>query len=421
MNILLITDDFYPNLGGVSDMLTNLCKFFKLHSDRLFVFNPYFKSKNISNILERKEYSLTDLGNFFFKRKNIYYAFYSFLKIFQDKKVPFSHRFKLILYLTLKIKIFMKVLANIKKMYPHLKNLDFDLILGGNSGWILTLNYVLSKIMDKKLITIAHGNDFLIRNPLSLKPYFFKNTDKIIVTNNAMRSVIKNMHHLDEKLLEVINLGVDTKALEVKHSKNDLRKEFDVSEDEFILLSVGRHNIRKNFDMVIKAVGEIIKIKPTLNLKYYLIGEGEETNKLINLTRTLKLGDYIKFLGACDSQMRNKFYKLSDLFIMPSSTKKNYIEGFGIVFLEANYFKIPVIGAATGGMVEAIVDGKTGLLVKPNDLTDLVDKVLLLIDDKEKRIALGENGYKRVLNEFKWDSIVQDYIRVFKEVCKEDN
>ncbi|MFW9867185.1 MAG: glycosyltransferase family 4 protein [Candidatus Thorarchaeota archaeon] len=312
----------------------------------------------------------------------------------------------------------MKVLANVSIIYPYLKNLDFDLILGGNSGWILSLNYVLAKMTNKKLISIAHGNDFLIRNSLSLRTYFLRNTNKIIVTNNPMKRIIKKMHHLDDNTLEVIHIGLDSNALEIKNSKQELRKEFNIPEDEFVVLSVGRHVARKNFDLVIKAINEIKELKPSLNLKYYLIGKGEETKYLKNLTRRLELSDYVEFLGACDSVMRNKFYKLSDLFIMPSITEKAHIEGFGIVFLEANYFKIPVIGAATGGMAEAIIDKKTGLLVKPNKLQDLIDKILLLINDKEKRVTFGENGYKRVIKDFNWEKIIEDYIRVFNNTCK---
>ena len=81
------------------------------------------------------------------------------------------------------------------------------------------------------------------------------------------------------------------------------------------------------------------------------------------LVKRLNLEKDVKFLGNCDIETRNKFYKMSDIFLMPSITTKNDIEGFGIVFLEANYFKVPVIGTRTGGIVEAIIDGKTGFLI----------------------------------------------------------
>ena len=222
------------------------------------------------------------------------------------------------------------------------------------------------------------------------------------------------MHHLNENQLEIIYVGLNLEELEVKKSKNELRKEFNINENEFVLLSVGRHVPRKKFDLVIKAVSEIKKLKPSLNIKYILIGDGQETLNLKNLTEQLNLENQIEFLGSCDIEKRNKYYKLSDVFLMPVQTKKNDIEGFGIVFLEANYYKVPVIGTATGGIVEAIIDGETGLLIKPNDLNDLVEKILYLYENENVRKKMGEKGHNRVINEFSWQKIVDDYIHVFK-------
>jgi len=214
--------------------------------------------------------------------------------------------------------------------------------------------------------------------------------------------------------LEIIYVGLDLNEFEVKESKEELRKEFNIPENQFVLISVGRHVPRKKFDLAIKAVSEIKKLKPSLNIKYILIGDGEETLYLKNLTKQLNLESQIEFLGSCDLEKRNKFYKLSDVFLMPVETKKHDIEGFGIVFLEANYFNIPVLGTATGGIVAAIVDGETGLLIKPNDLNDLVQKILYLYKNEDVRKLMGKKGHSRVINEYSWQNIVDDYIRVFK-------
>ncbi len=122
------------------------------------------------------------------------------------------------------------------------------------------------------------------------------------------------------------------------------------------------------------------------------------------------------FLGRCDIDIRNKYYKMADLFIMPSITKKNDIEGFGIVFLEANYFKVPVIGTATGGMSEAIIDGKTGFLIKQNDIDDLVDRITFFYINETERKEMGKNGFNRVIKNFKWENIIKNYNNLFLEM-----
>jgi len=233
-----------------------------------------------------------------------------------------------------------------------------------------------------------------------------------------MKKLIQKIHNLKDNNVEIIHVGINMKDLDIKDSKKDIRKEFNIPENQYVLLSVGRHTARKRFDLVIKAIREIKKTRPSLDIKYYLIGEGKETSYFKNLTRELTLEKEVEFLGVIDVELRNKFYKISDVFIMPSVPKKNSIEGFGIVFLDANYYKIPCIGTYSGGVIDAIVNRETGFLIKPNDLSDLVDKILYLYDNEDKRIMMGEKGYQRVVNEFTWEKIVKNYISVFKNSIK---
>jgi phosphatidylinositol alpha-1,6-mannosyltransferase len=224
------------------------------------------------------------------------------------------------------------------------------------------------------------------------------------------------MHHLKDKQIEIINVGINLEDYEVIETKEELRKELGITSDTFVLLSVGRHVPRKKFDLVIKAVHTIKQSGSSLNLKYYLVGEGKETSNLKKLIKDLSLENEVILLGRISTEKRNKFFKLSDLFLMPSVTEKDNIEGFGIVFLEANYFKVPVIGSATGGVVDAIINKKTGFLVIPNNLEDLIEKILLLSQNKTLRTRMGEFGHQRVINLFTWDKIVRDYINLFSNL-----
>jgi len=416
MKILLITDEFYPNVGGIANVLVNLCKFLQNKEHKIYVINPYLDGKNFYKKLNLKDYNIQHFLQFLYKRNFIKYSIYAMWKTVLTKNVPFSNRIKLLLYFLTKPKIFMKVMGNINILYPFLKNLDFDVILSGNSSWILPLNFILSKMFKKKMVTIAYGLDFLVHSRFTLRTYYFRNTEKIIVITNYTKNLIKKIHHLNNNQVKVIYVGVNLDDLEIKDTKEDLRRKFEISSDLKILLSVGRHVERKNFGLVITALGEIKKTRPNLNIEYFLVGEGPETLNLKNLVKKLNLEKVVKFLGNCDTETRNKFYKMSDIFLMPSITTKKNIEGFGIVFLEANYFKVPVIGTKTGGIIEAIIDDKTGFLINPNDQNELIEKILFLIDNEEIRKDFGENGYKRVVEEFQWKNIINDYIALFEDL-----
>ncbi len=413
----MITDDFYPKLGGIAHTLMNLYKKISKTEHELIIFNPYYREKNIYKLITpRRKITYRDIISAFKKKWFYTINFRIFWKTLTYKTVPIATRIKLILYLLTKPKIFINCLENITRLFPCLKSIDFDLISCSHSGWILPLTFLLSRIFDKKIVTLAHGNDFLIKNPLTLKTYYFKSVDKIIVSNKLMKQYIEKIHHLSKNKVEIIYRGVSVEDSEIPIPKEELRKKYNIPEDHFIMVSVGRHNKRKRFDLVIRAISEIKKRVSDLKLKYFLIGEGNETSKLKQLSQDLNLKNYVKFLGPCENSMRNEYYKLSDLFLMPAITKKRNIEGFGIVFLEANYYKLPVIGTATGGIKEAIVDNETGFLIKPNDLSDLVEKILYLQNNKEDRKRMGENGYQRVLREYTWEKIAEDYIKLFKSL-----
>lgn len=121
-------------------------------------------------------------------------------------------------------------------------------------------------------------------------------------------------------------------------------------------------------------------------------------------------------LGAVDDFTRDQFYKLSDLFILVPELKKDSIEGFGIVYLEANYFKLPIIGSSSGGVKKAIIDGKNGFLIKPGDVNSLKEKILSLYYNELLRNKMGEFGRQRTLEHFNWDKNILIYQNILKRL-----
>ena len=419
MKIALISFEFYPSIGGVSSHLTSFCKAFHGTDHQLYVFNQGYKGKNIFDILERKNYSLKDIVLYFKNKQFLYYLILSIRKIFTDKRVSLSQRLKIILFFMLKPKFLVRTINNVQKVYPYFKKYDFDLVIGGSCGAnVINLIYILSRLFNKKVIAWAHGNEFLIGSYFSFKTYFLKNLDKIILSNHPIKYLIKQLHKLEDNQLVLIPYGLTIKDYELDATKEKIREECNIPQDTFIILSVGRHIPRKNFDIVIQVVKEIIEVNPEFKIKYYLIGQGPETPKLKKLSKNLGIENQVIFLGACEESTRNKFYKTSDVFIMPSVKKKKSVEGFGLVFLEANLFKVPVIGTLSGGIKEAIINEKTGFLIEPNDKDSLVEKISFLYNNKEKRIEMGEYGQKRVISNFNWDEIIQLYFKLFKELEK---
>jgi len=418
MKICLLASEFYPSYGGVGRTFTFMCKAFKDVNEKLFIFNSSYRGKNIFDILDSfPDYNLKDLLLLLKNRTHFYYFLISIWKIITAKQIKFYSRLNMLLLLINRPKILIKLIKNLTSVYPMLKKIKPDLIYGSSCGNTeLPLGFVLSRLLKKKFICSAHGTDFLVRYHYSFKTHYLKALDKIIVHSDRLKDLIKKINHLDDKQLEIIPPGLYLPNYDINQEKDQIRQELNIQADDFVLISVGRHVPRKNFQIVIEAVKQIKKKLPKSQIKYFLIGKGEETQKLKNLVKNYHLQSEVIFPGAVNDNMKNKYLKASDVFIMPSISLSISIEGFGLVYLEANIYKLPVIGTITGGISEAIEHGKSGLLIKPNDLGGLIDAITHLYDHSEERIRMGEYGYKRVLNNYDWESIKKVYVKLFQEL-----
>jgi L-malate glycosyltransferase len=101
--------------------------------------------------------------------------------------------------------------------------------------------------------------------------------------------------------------------------------------------------------------------------------------------------------------------KASQVFVLPSR-----VESVPQSILEAFFLKIPVIATNVGGIPELVTNNKTGILVKPNDPEDLLDKINYLLNDGELRKTLANNAYDFVLKNFSWEFLIGKYIKLYE-------
>ncbi len=417
MKIALITYDFFTRTGGMAQTLDCMYKAFKKDINKLFIFNPYAKGKDIFNFpvpFERNVNYLKIMKN----RDILLYASRLIFKLLREKDISISNRLTMILYLFLIPKHSLRTLYNLKFIFPIIKKLDIDIIFGDGTGPSLLLIFSLSRLLNKRVVAFSHGNDFLIRAPISFKSIYMRNLDMILLSNKRMVKLIKKIHNISNDKLFIINRGLILSDYFLPQSKQELRKKIGISSNDFILLTVCRLVERKKVDLVIKALKSIINEIPTIKIKYYIIGTGPESTNLHNLTKKLNLENEVKLLGNCESTKRNEYYKMSDVFLMPSVSEKTSIEGFGIVFLEASYFEIPIIGAKSGGIFEAIIDGITGYLVEPNNVEDLIEKIKFLYENPEIREKMGKKGRERVEYDFDWQKSHEKMLELFNDLLK---
>jgi len=101
------------------------------------------------------------------------------------------------------------------------------------------------------------------------------------------------------------------------------------------------------------------------------------------------------------------YYAAADIFVHPNRVEGEDFEGFGMVFLEAAASGKPVIGGRSGGVPEAIEEGKTGLLVSGLDADELAAAIMQLISSPGMRVAFGAAARQRVITHFTWSRAVK--------------
>jgi len=193
--------------------------------------------------------------------------------------------------------------------------------------------------------------------------------------------------------------GISRSDLEIRHA---LR----IKPDEKIIMG-GSRLVKKN------GLDDLIKTGQYLNFPYriLLMGDGSERNNLESIAQRLKIEDKIIFIGKYDNDDLSKYLSIADVFVRPSLS-----EGLGSAFLEAMAAGLPVIGTPVGGIPDFLKDEQTGLFCQVNNPKDIAEKILYILDSKNKEQIeeIKENAKQMVENKYNWDLISEKMRKIFK-------
>ncbi|MDD5032417.1 MAG: glycosyltransferase family 4 protein [Patescibacteria group bacterium] len=209
----------------------------------------------------------------------------------------------------------------------------------------------------------------------------------VIPRANAVRVVSER---LKKKLVD--DFGVKEERItvvpiytEVKSQKSKVKS----SDDKFVFLTVGRLVPVKNISLQIEAFKNLeLRFK---NIELWIVGDGEESQKLKVESQKLKVEDKVKFLGSGYRLDLENTYAQADAFLLTS----NY-EGWGLVVIEAAYFGLPIIMTDVGCAGEVIKDGESGIVIPVGGQKELEAAMRKIIEDEDLRQKLGEGAKEAV-------------------------
>ena len=179
-----------------------------------------------------------------------------------------------------------------------------------------------------------------------------------------------------------------------------------------LVVSVGRLVPRKGTDVLIRALPGIRASVPGTRL--IVVGDGRWRGHLERLSRRLVAGGQLSdgavtFAGRTPPEELPTIYARADLAVMPVRNRWGGLEqeGFGMVFVEAQSCKVPVIAGRSGGAPETVIDGHTGVVVDGTDVAAVTQAAVELLTDDARRTAMGEAARSHVEQQFNWDTIVR--------------
>ncbi len=238
------------------------------------------------------------------------------------------------------------------------------------------------------------------------------NADLVITISDFTQKYIESFGVAPSKIIK-IRPGTSPSYFNQEINKSQLESSLGIG-GKRVLLTIGRFSRReqhKGQDMVIRAMPKILKAIP--NLVYVLAGAGDDKGYYRQLAKKNGVQEHVKFIGKVADQDLPPLYNCCDVFIMCSREKReirrNIVEGFGIVFLEASSAAKPVIGGNSGGVSEAVKDGFTGILVDPANISDIADAVVSLMTDSVLAQQYGRNGRAWVEKEMNWKRASKEF------------
>lgn len=232
--------------------------------------------------------------------------------------------------------------------------------------------YLLKKMKGIPYGVMMHGNELM--DGAAPKSLFqnIKNKARFAVR----KRVLDNADVLfanSEYTKGVCRSKTSNKNIQVIHPPIKFEKKtIDSSKFNYNIFSLGRLEKRKGFQYGVRAMAELVKEYP--NLTYTIAGSGPYESKLKKLIDENQLQDCVKLLGRISEEEKEECYKNCDFFLMPSFIVKeeSSVEGFGIVFIEANMYGKYVIATRTGGIQDAVREGITGEFVECRDTGSIV-------------------------------------------------
>ncbi len=371
--IIITTQCFEPNIGGIESLMTGLAENLSSIGKEVLVLAD---GKFSSEIDKDRKYSI--------KR------FYGWKPIRRRKKARYIEK--------------LCKENNIESIYAD--------------SW-KSIEYIEKK--EKKILVLAHGteipkqywsivlNTFRFKKNRIIKSY--ESAYKIIANSNYTKDLMQASLKIDPKRIQIIHPGIDVYQEFISYEEREYVDKITKNKNP-VITTLARIEKRKGHIYIINAINELKDQFP--NLVYLIAGKGPYLENIKRHVEKLSLSNYVFFLGWITEPEKSLILKNSDIFAMTPITIGESVEGFGMAFIDAAFHGVASIGSDSGGIKDAIIDNKTGIICEASNQSNITSNLKKLIENEELRNELGKNGKKLAEEKFSWNKKIYEYIGAAK-------
>jgi glycosyltransferase involved in cell wall biosynthesis len=241
--------------------------------------------------------------------------------------------------------------------------------------------------------------------------------DCVIATDASLESTVAGHLHVRRDHLRTIPNGIDlvhVGGLAGPAEGRLIRERYGIAAGETLLLSVGRLEHNKGFDLAIAALARAAHGQSALvthGWRWVICGSGPQKHELEHAVAAHSLDSHVLFTGRTTDADLHAWYEAATLFVHPTR-----YEGSSLVTLEAMSHRKPIVATRAGGLPDKVRLGENGWLVEPDDVPGLAAAIEEAVADPVRLIAMGTRSRQIVEREFSWSVLIQRYLDLYDDL-----
>lgn len=304
--------------------------------------------------------------------------------------------------------------ASWRKLRKVVREFEPDVVHARSTGSWFDAATSLAGSRRVKLLLSFHGRTHL--NPPGLRRrmvdrWTTRRADSVMTVSHEAAGLLREELAIPGDKLTTIHNGVDTSLFvpaENHAEVTEIRRRLDLPIGADLVICVANLHPIKAVDSLVRCWRQVQMADPLARL--LIVGDGPLRGELEGLVRTLRCGDFIRFLGTREDV--SQLLRASDLFVLPSR-----YEGCSNATLEAMASGLPVLACDVGGMREIVTHNRTGWLVRPGHGEGMVDTLLAALLDRCVRNRVGTAGRDAAVKYFGIDTWVARHAALYRRLA----